>query len=98
MVETWIGLGITIVTFFGAVIGMAVGWATKFTKIEAKTIEICKDLERLESHNKSQHEELFNSRNGMSESIVKLSTLLEVMIAKSDEMDKKLDRLLDRGK
>jgi len=110
LVATWIGGAIAIITFVGALIKQGMDHATAMAELKAenrlqdqKLGTLTNDQENMkldiashQAHNLKQHEELYNSRNNMGESITKLSTILELMMHKQDQMDAKIDRLLSR--
>ena len=92
-----IGIIIAALGIIGTIIGTSIRTASKFA-VMAKDLEDMEDeLEKLAAHNAKQHEELYNSRNGMNEAITRLSTLIEVMANKQESMDAKIDLLLQRG-
>jgi hypothetical protein len=96
LVATWIVTGITVLSLIGAIMKNAIDVSNRFVKLEGDVDNVGKDIKRIDEHNTKQHEELYTSRNGMSEAITRLSTLIEVMAIKQDTMDKKIDKLLER--
>jgi hypothetical protein len=96
IVATWIGIGLTVVTG-------VVGFVILAVNISARITAMAKDIEALQddgaehkAHNQRQHEELYASRNGTDQAITRLNTILEMMVAKQDGMDRKIDTLLAR--
>jgi hypothetical protein len=95
-VALWITLGLTTLGGLVSLIIIAVNLSAKITAM-AKDIEALQDDgAEHKAHNQRQHEELFSSRNGMNESITRLNTILEMLVSKQDQMDRKIDALLAR--
>lgn len=97
MVAVWIGLGVTILTAASAIIGVIVRTSSRFAVMQRDIADLERDLEKQCEHNAKQHEELYNSRNGMAESIAKLTALMEVMAGRIEAMDAKIDMIVRRG-
>ena len=57
---------------------------------DEKIKDLKDSLNEHKNHNQGQHEELYKSRNETAQSLVKLTTLFE-------NMDKKLDSLIEQG-
>jgi mannitol-specific phosphotransferase system IIBC component len=96
IIATWVSVAFV-------AIGGIVGFVIISVNLSARITAMAKDIEALQSdssehkaHNQRQHEELYSSRNNMDQSITRLSTILEMMVAKQDQMDRKIDTLLAR--
>ena len=87
---TWIvALCIGIITGIGWLIVRAVGMSIVITSMRKDIDRLEKDLTEEKTHNGKQHDELFSSRNETNVTLGRLTTLFE-------NMDKKLDTLIER--
>lgn len=92
----WIAIGFTAIGGLVTMIIIAVNLSAKITTMAMEIKALQEDGAEHKAHNQRQHEELFSSRNGMNESIIRLNTILEMLVSKNDQMDRKLDTLLAR--
>jgi predicted nuclease with TOPRIM domain len=85
IIAAWVGIGITIL-----------GGVYKFGQVRQEMISVKEDLAEEKAYNTEQHRELFDSRNNMSDVLSRLTALFESMDKRQDQMDKKLDILIER--
>ena len=85
IIAAWVGIGITIL-----------GGVYKFGQVRQETVGMKEDLAEAKANNTEQHRELFDSRNNMSDVLSRLTALFESMDKRQDQMDKKLDILIER--
>ena len=97
LIATWIGLGLTVLAGVVAIVRQSIEVSNRFVLLEAENKGVMRELDELKTHNAKQHEELYTSRNNMSDALTRLSTIMENMAKQQESMDSKLDRLLDRG-
>jgi len=85
IIAAWVGIGITIL-----------GGVYKFGQVRQEMVGMKEDLAEEKACNTEQHRELFDSRNNMSDVLSRLTALFESMDKRQDQMDKKLDILIER--
>ena len=85
IIAAWVGIGITIL-----------GGVYKFGQVRQEMVGMKEDLAEEKAYNTEQHRELFDSRNNMSDVLSRLTALFESMDKRQDQMDKKLDILIER--
>lgn len=85
IIAAWVGIGITIL-----------GGVYKFGQVRQEMVGMKEDLAEAKAYNTEQHRELFDSRNNMSDVLSRLTALFESMDKRQDQMDKKLDILIER--
>jgi len=85
IIAAWVGIGITIL-----------GGVYKFGQVRQEMVGMKEDLAEAKANNTEQHRELFDSRNNMSDVLSRLTALFESMDKRQDQMDKKLDILIER--
>lgn len=85
VIAAWAGIGITIL-----------GSVYKFGQVRQEMVGVKEDLAETKANNTEQHRELFDSRNNMSDVLARLTALFESMDKRQDQMDKKLDILIER--